>query len=431
MKRYWKFSTLVLFTLVTIAGFYFKTGVEHAKGYPLSFIDTSGDPNVLNHLTIHGDFTVFNSYVQRTFQLQGDTTAYENDLSYLDQLDNVFYQTPRIKNYVDTYKSFMRGKSQHPELFSEDETYISYVNDERIYSGQSSTQTLVINRLNKNTKKEEAYTFPLPHTEIDTHYYVEESFYKDEQVHILLQRTDYTGETYQDMYTLFVWDFETKQMTLNNYPLVFLPDEPYTHIQFIQASPSETNLTYAAFLVNGGDEVDDFGNLKTNASSQLFVFDYETRDLTQIENPTDTPLSIQFDGQRNTDHVYMFVNQIDSPLLEVDLSQSSPTLSQLIKGVLPVEEIEEGGVDSSSMEFSETDFFDWAITEYTGQTITRIHDGNMYVLDSIQNQKHAATLVVTDIQTGKELYTGSLELNSGEPLPMEYELFFHLLSFEQ
>ena len=219
MKRYWKFIVLSLFTVAILGGYYVKTSAKQNNGYAIALKNHSGDSEVVKDLTIQGDFTNLQTYNYTTFKLTNNQTSFENDLSYLKKLDGVFQDSPRLRNYVEVHHSFMRGKLRIPYLFSEDTEYLSYVNDETTYEGNGYTQELTISRLNKETNKIDEFTYALPNNTSEASYYVSDTFYKDEKVYALLQRSEYTENAQKDTYELFVWDFDSQKMiieALNN-----------------------------------------------------------------------------------------------------------------------------------------------------------------------------------------------------------------------
>ena len=424
MKRYWKFIVLSLFTVAILGGYYVKTSAKQNNGYAIALKNHSGDSEVVKDLTIQGDFTNLQTYNYTTFKLTNNQTSFENDLSYLKKLDGVFQDSPRLRNYVEVHHSFMRGKLRIPYLFSEDTEYLSYVNDETTYEGNGYTQELTISRLNKETNKIDEFTYALPNNTSEASYYVSDTFYKDEKVYALLQRSEYTENAQKDTYELFVWDFDSQKMIIENNPLTFLPDEKNTIIQLIESSSEESTLDYAAFIVTSGESIDEYGELQGEVDSYVFILDYVSGELKKVKNETSTELSNRFGGQRTQEELYLFMFQKDSPLLKVDIKMEAPEATQLIEGN-PIEEPvfdEQEFVDdqSESTEPEEADYMN----------IIHIHDGKMYALDAIQDKNQVPILSVIDIESGKEVYNGSIELNNGDALPMPYEVYFHYMFFD-
>lgn len=420
MKRYWKFITLCVSTLLLLGGFYLKTSAERNKGYEIKIKDISGDRTVLKDLVIEGDFTDPETYSYDGFKLRENSITYRDDLSYLKALDGEFNKSPRIQHYTKEYRSFMRGKQTHSIYFAEDDQFIAYAADQSNYDQGNFKQELLISRINKDTKKVDEFAFSLPENEYESSYYVVDNYYDDNKLHTITQRTNYSNNTRKDTYFLSIWNFDTQKMDTENKVIEFLPDEKYKEIELVETAPSESNLNYAAFIVTSGESFSDYSDLQGELTTHVFTFDYETSDIKEVKNETSVPFSINTSGMRTAKNLYVYMNQQYSPLLKVDVTKEALIAEELIKGTpIQIEKTDE------SDEIDE----EYVDSEENLTTIT-VHDQKMYTVDYIQSARKPAILTVVDVQTGKELYKGTFELNNGKKVPMNYELYFQAMHFD-
>lgn len=428
MKRYWKVITLCLGTILILGGFYIKAVAVQSNGYNLELKDISGDRAVVKGLTIKGDLNETQRHNYATFKLREDSLEYESDLSFLNSLDGVFSQAPRIHTYVKDYRSFMRGKETNPLLFSEDEEYIAYATEHSNYQKEQDENYLLISRVSRETKKSEEFSYSLDSN--DTNYYVADTFYLKNKLYILTQQTQYNENVHREKYELFVWNFDTQKMDIEKKVIEFLPDEKNKEVQLIEANPSENNLDYAGFLVTSGDSYDEFASLQGNLSSHAFLFEYETANITEVKNETSIPFSENFGGILTSDAMYLFTHNTDPTLLKVNIQQETPLAEKLIEGTI----VETTPFNDEPIEFeeevSEDDISEEQYPDEISNIVT-IHEQKMYTLSSIQyaDTDEPAILTVMDIQTGEELYKGKIEINQGDKLPMNYELYFQTLYF--
>lgn len=423
MKRYWKSILLAAVTLVAISSFYLQSAASSERIFQVNLRDVEGNRGALNDATIQGNIqTIGGDYDGLGFQLYEDTTLYEDELSYFDQLNATFYKADKILHYNENYRSFMRGKTDNPQMYFETEKYILYGNDVVKYQQNATHQSFEISRLNKKTEEFEDFIFPLNEKPDASYMYVNDVFYKDNRLTLLVQQDSYEENIYRNDYYVYVWNFETETMEVEQKPLHFNTDANYYSIEVMAQSSTVRNAPHTAFLVRTADSTNEYGELEGDVQMKAFLLDFETLELKEVQQTNDTTLLTNSHGLVTKDAICVYNPTGELQISVADTHSEELILTPLItnQDTLTSETSEESQNEDSS-----------PLVSYGGK-LMEVHEGNLYLMDRYSDMGiEEASIEVFDIETGGLLYKGAIEVNPTNSAITGYELSLYEISFDK
>src|SRR5699024_6372449 len=128
MKRYWKLSTLTVFIVVVLTGFFIQSSFAFSNYPEFILKHQSGDEKLGSKIEVEGNYSDHSDSFGNSLSIDEEGTTYLQT-TYLSQLQNPFLG-PEIKQLQKKYKSFMRGKSDYIGNYYENKDTLAYVNIE-------------------------------------------------------------------------------------------------------------------------------------------------------------------------------------------------------------------------------------------------------------------------------------------------------------
>src|SRR5699024_5547191 len=163
MKRYWKLSTLTVFIVVVLTGFFIQSSFAFSNYPEFILKHQSGDEKLGSKIEVEGNYSDHSDSFGNSLSIDEEGTTYLQT-TYLSQLQNPFLG-PEIKQLQKKYKSFMRGKSDYIGNYYENKDTLAYVNIETDtnFTGYAITdQYFDIEVLDKETGDRQAFQLELP-----------------------------------------------------------------------------------------------------------------------------------------------------------------------------------------------------------------------------------------------------------------------------
>ena len=149
MKRYWKIIGLVLLIFGTFGSLYIHKALAQVALPEFELVTISGDETILEEMIVYGDFTQESSW--ESFRLTSDEITYFRDLNFLEQ-HRGFFQPWTIEWLIEEERNFMRGKSDFPDVFAEDDGKIAYVSP-YMSNGLDEFRVEILNRETRDKQK--------------------------------------------------------------------------------------------------------------------------------------------------------------------------------------------------------------------------------------------------------------------------------------
>src|SRR5690625_329784 len=164
MKRYWKLFVLILITVLTISTFYIQSSLAMNKLPKFNIEHINGDPEELKKLIIEG-YYVDDDHDAAYMEIDKDGTKYDKPSSYIVLL-SLMDHPDEIKSLQKRYRNFMRDKQENINGFFENDEILIYANVKTKYrhiGGMSDHKfTFEIEKLDKQSKKKDKFSLPVP-----------------------------------------------------------------------------------------------------------------------------------------------------------------------------------------------------------------------------------------------------------------------------
>lgn len=307
MKKYWKLATLAITIVLLLSVHYIQSVRATSEFLTLKFNTIRGDESLVQNTKFYGHYNESPVYMPATASLQGETTALQG--LYVYEFFETF--TPAdLKPYVESYRSFMRGKVHNPVQFYEDNNRLLYVNTKGVdYKQQTNTITFEVAALSKKDSKELSFNVTTPSKHPFRWAVVEEVQVIDGNIYVIL----YTSLQNSNSLHLFIID-EAQQKVIDHQPIVDIQgdDTTFYTVQLLndQSLASMTNFAYYTQLSTHLNEENSM-----NSTFELYYYDLQTKRSTPINMPEALQKNLNY--ITNTNDALYIVTFNDKDMLDL------------------------------------------------------------------------------------------------------------------
>lgn len=302
MKKYLPVTVTFFISIFVIGYMYISHVIANQEAIYLKTV--RGDDLEVKKIVL--DFSIWNDDLYKPARLEDGRVQMMNHFSLWYFLTGA-ERSPEINNLIQKERHFMRGKSLGNENFFENEEYLAYVNvhythrlevenkgrpDE--YEYYHYFPELVVDVLEKETKKQWAFTLDVPDDEAISFLRVEDVQMIGGELKVLARLNPLEDTEYYQIYTI---DFTLEKITDST--KIDTPD--VQEIVFLVNNPM--NLKPENYYVFSAYTMEEEGS--SAQTEHYYLFNLETEDLTELH------LDFESFGQPVTlqnDTVY-FVNQ--------------------------------------------------------------------------------------------------------------------------
>jgi|SRR5690625_1277342 len=177
MKKYGKSLLIVAVIVFGIGTFYMQSALSASKYPDFKLRKLNGDEAEVEPVVIDGVYSLGSmNPINERLQLTAEGSHYSREASYVDQI-NGDYQPFLIKQLQKEYRHFMRGKTNEPSAFFENEDTLAYggINYEMGTLGTGAIDfTFNISVLDKKENETNSFKLDVPNSNNLDDIYVEE-----------------------------------------------------------------------------------------------------------------------------------------------------------------------------------------------------------------------------------------------------------------
>jgi len=399
--RYWKVIVLAAIVILGIGTYYIQNAFA-SSGYPEFHLEkVSGDEDVVGGLIFMGSY--FDNYkvIGENVKITSEDTIYQSQLSYFDNLTEVF-QDSTIKKLQSDHRKFMRGKNENPSSFFEDDKRLIYADP----LGIGSDEGFRIEILDKETNETTDFQVEVPKSNINYMNVVDVQV--DEKNVIITTRNLYTRNPNEseseEGYHVYRINIENGSLIGDEVIYenkVDHSDKGWTELMEVNNNTDIGKDDYFVFQldhikeVGEYDEYNDYETYHKTESSDFFAYHFETNELKELKLP-DNRLVAEKPAYVHEGDVY-FLNKTKSGF-------------ELIRY-----QLDDGKLNTIEVPTT--------LNLMEGNTNVIFHDGKMYIPNS---NEEGTNLFVLDEKTGKLVYEGEMKANKElENVSLDlYELAF-------
>ncbi|BAC12472.1 hypothetical protein ACFQ4N_15135 [Oceanobacillus iheyensis] len=389
LKRYWGIWSILLAIVVIITTYYAQ--IDHTP-IGLEWKKTSGDYSELDNMDIVGSTSTVNQSVMYRLSTNKSKDNLQQDIvgaNFIDSRLNI-YNHQQLNEYINEYKSFMRGKPLFIELYEETNEYVIFADIKE--------EKLMVEVLYKENKEVNKMEFPLEHLE-SAYVHISSLNYNDNQLYMIL---GYEKETSENGFPIMNYKsiridldqekiVEEKQIVENN------NKQKEVELEFLDSFIQENKEYYLIVertynLIEESAESQNYQN--TNTAHRLYLYDAEAGE--QVELPeiiTENSAPVLYEG--NVLFVKEEGGKLSMELFDIDTEE--------------IETVSQVEVESP---------YSIPMLEVRGE--------NAYLLYSPNEGRNKIMLNVTNINTFYNVFTGELIVNQSK---IEGEVYADWMEF--
>lgn len=401
MKKYWKFTAIIIVIVLSIGSFYVNSATS-AEKYPTFVIQTlSGDAQEIKPLMLKGTYVDTSSmnYVNSSLAISAKGSSYQSQ-SYLDQL--VGNPPTLIKGLQEKHRTFMRGKAYMADWFSENNQFLAYADvDYALVS--SRNYKFDISVLNKDDGTINSFKIEVPDgRELDYLFVENVQIIKDKLYIITDNMIRNNGNQYEEK-QIYTIDIATKKI-INQEAIIQVPnsqEQTRIDVQLVRASPTKAS-EHLIILKTKNKVSEDMESTSDEVVSQeIILYNIVTKEKENINIPNlrlDRAELSFFDGST----IY-FMMLDEQKLLVTPYRLSDDTIGQAYslqlsseKGTMP-------------------------------DPMTIVKDGKLYVTSSQMSSVINSDVIVADAYTGKTLFKGQVAVDGSSKDNVHFDLSLHEL----
>jgi len=395
MKRYWKLILLVTVIILTFSSFYIHSSLAISKLPKFTLKHLSGDQEEVKPLIINGAYE--DDKREAYLHINYEGSNYEGNLSYIDMLKDD-HLSPQVKKLQKKYRSFMRDKQEHMDVFLDHDDILIYANvdmDFKYNGGNvSNSFTFEIETLDKQTKKTEKFTTEVPKQHNYDYVFVQDvQQTKDGQLKVITRNATFPGQAdemsyYYTFEEMHVYTFDLQKQRLKNDEVIKVTDdEDWTDDLIVDVFilSSDNDIKPKKYIV--------FDHAVKKAKMQEDGFMEEellTNDLIVYE--------IETDGQRKLD----LPDEIDKNF--VPILYTEPTII-FEKYESNQYEVIKYNIINEEIELKQT--IDLKTEKNEAYPLFQISDDKIYIVSSEEKDSYVQ---IVDMYTGEFIYEGKIEI---------------------
>ncbi|WP_085523909.1 hypothetical protein [Tuberibacillus sp. Marseille-P3662] len=402
MKKYWKVITITVIAVLSISTFYIQSAMSATDRPEFTLTKQKGDASLVKSMVIKA-YQQEPVYKRLNITTKGSKSY--SDMSYLDQLNG--HHQPMIKELIKNHRGFMRGKDEIINDFYEDKQFLAYagVNYQTTdLSPRNFKFSIAI--LDKEENETTSYKLSVPNGSDFNYMTVEDVQVMNKKLKLITKNSSRNGIE-MHMYT---FDIATNKLVADETIISSFKEKngQHTDIHLIgESNPKQGHKTVIFNKtimkdMNQKNHRQSVASEKVPEQRTLIAYNLMTKKKETIEGPRklQEDASIQaFDGS----HLYFKENNKHETIITPYDLETEQT-EDVIKVSYP------------------------KVKDHAGQTVTVIRNGKLYTLSPFVQEKSAATLTVTDIQSGNTLYKGRVKEKQPDKDQSQYQLSFYSMT---
>ncbi|MBP2079296.1 hypothetical protein [Oceanobacillus polygoni] len=405
MQRYWKLISLISVIVLVIGTFYIQSSMAASRLPEFVLEKVSGDEAEIKQLSLEANYYQ-NAELGEWFQLNNEGTTYWNEYSYWDRMIGINHNA-KIEQLRQDYRKFMRGKSENPYSFHENEELLVYVDLtwDMVNGYQPNDFKLDIAVLDKVSKEETSFQAAIPKTNQSVYSFDVEGIYlKNGQLKVITRNSGHDSQSERDFtnYPVYLIDIATQTIKTEN--IITAKDAEVSSNQFQELlmirnkwedfqQPSD----FIVFEEKVVEErmIDEWEITFDTVDRELFVYNLESEDKEQIKLPKE----LQEDASAEM--------VIGTTIYFVEKSE----------GVLVITSY---NFESGEIEAKQT----IAVPEVADEQgyMYKINDDKVYVVPVSKNAKQDLLLQIVHLKTGDTLYEGKVTMKNPNKQGIDYDL---------
>lgn len=401
MKKYWKLVFTVIVILLSIATFYVNAALSAEEHLAFEIKTVSGDAGEIKGLVLDGYYENTNSNVSNNLTITTEGSTYMS-YTFLDLL--IGQQDVMIKELQEEYRSFMRGKTEGINLFSEDDQYLAYANVRyKMDSMRSSDFKFDVSVLNKKDGDTNAFTLEAPNSESLDHMFVESVQMIGNELSIITQNSIRENDEYHDEQHIYTINLDNQ--TISNHEELYKAAQEnnmYTNVQVIETNPTKANerIIFSRTEEEMMEDTESTITMEGDRNQEIISYNLVTKERETIDVPelnlVENQLSF-FEGS-----TLYFIKVEEQKLVVTPYSLVDDQVGQAIN--LPLSSDNEGELQDP---------------------LIKVNNGKIYAVGAEMNKDIEADVVVADLKTGETLFEGQIALKDSSDEMESYELWFH------
>ncbi|MDF0728418.1 hypothetical protein PY093_17400 [Cytobacillus sp. S13-E01] len=384
MRKYWKTTAIIVLIMLSIGTFYVNSA-RSAENLPVFMIQTlSGDPKEIEPLVLEGSYTDMSSmnYVSSNVKINAEGSVY-NSRSFLDQVIGNYPTV--IKELHEEYRTFMRGKNIWAESYFENNEVLAYaeLNDD-MGSLRSRDFTFTISILNKKDDTTNSFSVEVPKARELDNIFVEDVQMIDGELYLITRNMLRNNDNSFNANYIYTIDIENQKIS-NQESIVEVPQEQgntYTNVRLIESSPTKAN-KHLIFEITVEKIIEEKESARVEEyNKEIISYNLATKEKESL-NVSDLKMNENqlsfYDGST------LYFTKIDGQ--ELVVTPFSLRDNQATKAFRIQLSSEEGNVHNP---------------------VINVKDGKLYAITSQMNSNVNADVIVTDLTTGENLFSGQV-----------------------
>lgn len=397
MKRYWKIISLCIVMVIVIGSFYIQSSLATQEKVKIEFEKVSGNEDEVKNLILQANYAVGN--LHQSLQVSVKETINLNNQSPLQKLTQI-NASPVIKELVENYRSFMRGKDLSANNFYEDENLLVYASIMESYRNPSFD----IEVLNKKSEETTPIQLELPPNDNYGWLDVVEVQAIGGKLKVFARgfRTD--GGVDLNVYT---FDIDEQELVNNELLLSELTVENgWSHLSIINDFYSTKPEKYLLIKMNVYKNVEEF-NVQNNGrpeivSHEVIVYNIEQNQSQKLNIPDEMLDSL--DSSTISDSTIFIPSQLESGY---EVSQ----------------------YDIETEKWGNKIAFDLPDTKNGHNSpFMKLMNGKIYLIHSTGNDY---SILISDLTTGESLYEGKLKVKNTDGDQKHDRLYIYDMEYVQ
>lgn len=382
MRKYGK-SLLTLAVIILGIGAFYTQSVLSAGGYPsFQIMHQSGDEKEIEPVTVNAEYSLGQrnqrNSIDESLQITANGSMYDNDASYIEQVNGEVGEQQFIKQLRKEHRNFMRGKLPDPNAFFENDRYLAYgevsMEMERLGTGTPEF-TFHISVLDKEEQETESFAMDLQESSSIDNIQLEEVQMLDDVLKVVT--VNEPAEEKEDT-EVHVYNFDVAANKLVKDKKIWTSPEPgdeqYVEANIVSKTGHDLKKNHIVLQqkILREDEWED-GFQTKEMDNKVIVYNLETNEEEEVDTPEDMD-PVYYDDS----YIYFTGNEsgFEAATYQID----------------DKEIIQQTAVENTEQ-----------IDETEDQTYT-IKSGKLYLI----TPKDIPEIYIMDLQTGEQLYKGKI-----------------------
>lgn len=382
MKQYRNLMIIIVGICLCFSTFYINKAFSTSDFPEYSIQKVSGDENILKNIKLEGFYNP-TSYLTVT----NTGSEYDTELSFFRQID-LKHSDGRLDSYREKYPSFMRGKiDPHSFIVNKNQLMhvdLSYKNSR---TGTLSDFAFKVSALNTKTKESTTFKLPFSNQKNLRYSYIEDVRLVNNTLKVITANEERDNDQRNTFYNLYSIDLETQKLIKEDrigFDEDRRQDEHVYYSAVTEMSPFQDNEIFLYEIVK--EKLAEDGET-TARKNDFYLYNLRTQEHQPLKLTADIKMSYENGEELNYvyDDQYLYISKITESEVEIiSYDMNKQEIAKVYK--IPVKNKDNARILS--------------ITD------------NRIVLESFDKDTHQPSIQVYDIQDGKPLFNGSIEIKN-------------------